>query len=128
MIMTALLREESLANGLKITFTDESNRYFGDYHRVCVVATIRCELHELPAADPEEVALRRQGCEMIGDNLTIIRRFERMGVPSAAVAEVRRRLVDDFMHNTYAYISRSDYPYSLLKAKLNKRGKQNIHA
>jgi hypothetical protein len=125
--MTAFLREESLANGLKITFTDESIRYFGDYHRVCVVASIRCELHKLPATGPEEVALRRQACAMIGDHLTIIRRFERMGVPSAAVAEVRRRLVDDFMHNTCAYISRADYPYSLLKAELNKRGKQKIH-
>jgi len=125
--MTALLREESLANGLKITFTDESIRYFGDYHRVCVVANIRCELHELPATGPEEVALRRLACAMIGDHLTISRRFERMGVPSAAVVEVRRRLVDDFLHNTYAYISRSDYPYSLLKAELNKRGKQKIH-
>lgn len=127
MMMTALFREETLPNGLTITFTDKSTRYFGDYHRVCVVATIHCVLHELPLTNPEQEVLHRKACEVIGDRLSIVKRFERMGVPSAAVAEVRRRLVDDFMHNAYAYISRADYPYSLLKAELNKLGKHKIH-
>jgi hypothetical protein len=126
-IVTALFRKETLANGLTITFTDMSTRYFGDYHRVCVVATIHCVLHELPLTNPEQEILHQKACKVIGDRLSIVKRFQRMGVPSAAVAEVRQSLVDDFMHNTYAYISRPDYPYCLLKAELNKPGKQKIH-
>ena len=54
-----MIKEQLLDNGLQIVFTDESNRYFGDYHRICVVATIVCNLNDLltETADDESFFL-----------------------------------------------------------------------
>ncbi len=115
-----LIKEEFLANGLQIKFSDESNRYFGDYHRVCVVATIICNLHDLPQATADDEAFRSQTIETLGEQLSIVKRFERMGVASTDVDEVRNALVDDFLQHTSAYISRPGYLKSLVSAELKK--------
>lgn len=115
-----MFREERLENGLHIRFTDQSNRYFGDYHRVCVVATLVCRLSELPTATDEEAALRRQALAAFGEQLTIVKRFERMGVASADVARVRTALVDDFLSHASPYLSRPGYPRALVGAALNR--------
>ena len=83
------IKQESLENGLQINFTDESNRYFGDYHRVCVVATIVCNLRDLPADSTDEEAFRCRAVEAHGEQLSVVKRFERMGVSSADVEYVR---------------------------------------
>ncbi len=116
-----IIRQEQLANGLQIIFNDESNRYFGDYHRVCVVATIVCNLHDLPTANPDEEAFRSQGIEKLGEQLSVVKRFERMGVSSADVEAVRNSLIDDFLRNASVYLSRPGYLHSLVSAELKKR-------
>lgn len=126
--MTTTLRTEKLANGLQITFVDESNRYFGDYHRVCVVATITCELQQLAVEEPADEVLRREAVALLGERLNVVKRFERMGVPTAAVAEVRMALVDDFLRHASAYLARPGYPRSLVRAELRKRGTRRFYA
>jgi len=116
-----IFKEETLANGLRITFADESNRYFGDYHRVCVAATISCSLQDLPADRAGDDDLRRQAVAAFGDTLAVVKRFERMGVPSADVAEVRAALVDSFLEHAAGYLSRPAYRRSLVLAELHKR-------
>jgi hypothetical protein len=123
-----MLKEVKLANGLHITFTDKTNRYFGDYHHVCVVATITCVLPDLPLEGPDDEAWRRQAIELIGDRLSVAKRFERMGVPTAAVAEIRSALIDDFLRHASVYLARPEYPRSLVKAELRKRGPQRFYA
>lgn len=115
------IKEERLSNGLLIKFTDQSNRYFGDYHRVCVVATIVCNLNELPTANSDDEALRCQALEALGEQLLVVKRFERMGVASANVEDVRVALIDDFLRHASAYLSRPDYLRSLVNAELKKR-------
>lgn len=115
------IKEEFLANGLQIIFTDESNRYFGDYHRVCVVATIICDLRNLQTERPEEEVFRRQSIETLGEQLTVVKRFERMGVATVDVETIRYALIDDFLRNATSYLSRPEYPRSLVTAELNKR-------
>lgn len=110
------IKRETLANGLEISFADESNRYFGDYHRICVVATIVCRIEAL---DNEE--LRDQASLAYGEKLAVEKRFERMGVPSAEVDNVRNALIADFMQHAAAYLSRPDYPGLLVAAELKKR-------
>lgn len=114
-------REERLANGLQILFTDESNRYFGDYHRVCVTATLVCHIDELPAATADEAELRRQALAQFGEQLTVVRRFERMGVATAEVDAVRMALVDDFLTHASPYLARPGYPRALIAAELKRR-------
>ncbi|MGK2944313.1 MAG: hypothetical protein ACSLFC_06205 [Desulfuromonadales bacterium] len=119
--MMATIRQVPLANGLQIVFTDESNRYFGDYHRVCVVATIVCNLHELPADTIDEQALRCQAVDAFGEHLAVVKRFERMGVPTLDVDRVRTALIEDFLQHAASYLARPDYLRSLVNAELQKR-------
>ena len=110
-----IIKHESLANGLEISFSDQSNRYFGDYHRVCVVATISYDLDRL-----SDEALRSQATACFGEQLKVEKSFVRMGVSSADVESIRNALIDDFMQNAAAYLSRPDYPCLLVAAKLSK--------
>ena len=102
------LREAQLDNGLHIVFTDESNRYFGDYHRICIVASIHCHLDDLSTANDEEAALIDRAKRKFGNTLTITKRFERMGVPSKST------MVPS--------------PLSLVKAELNKKPVPRFYA
>ena len=121
------IKEERLENGLQIVFVDESNRYFGDYHRVCVVATIVCNLSELLAANAEDKDFLNQTIATLGEELKVVKRFERMGVPTADVEQVRATMIDDFLRNSSPYLTRMSYPLSLVKAELKKRPTHNYY-
>lgn len=101
---------ETLANGVVINFFDLSNRYFGDYHRVCVEARISVPIPERSEA------------------LVKVRVLERMGVAGAEVTTVRDRLVADFLHHASGYLGRPDYPARLLAAETAPRRRTGIVA
>jgi len=92
-------RSETLANGISVEFFDRSNRYFGDYHRVRIEAHI-----SVPRLDQ-------------GEPLIKVRILEKMGVPGAEVAAVRRQLCDNFWSHASGYLERPDYPARLLAAE-----------
>lgn len=110
------IKREMLPNGLEITFDDQSNRYFGDYHRVCLVATIKC-----PIVAIQDEALKAQAAQLYGEALEVEKRFERMGVSSDEVESVRSSLIEEFLRSASAYLSRDDYPAMLVTAEMNKR-------
>lgn len=114
----SMIRQTNLANGLVLTFRDESNRYFGDYHRVCVVATIRCPLDALQGTLEDN--LYHRALKQYGTELCVEKRFERMGVASADVDVVRDALVDDFLRHAAQYLGRPEYPRLLVTAELNR--------
>ena len=101
-------RTERLANGLDVAFVDFSNRYYGDYHRVCV-----------------EVRIAAQGADGSANaDVTVpqqVRHLERMGVAGADVEAVRRQLVDDFWRHAGPYLGHPDFP-ARLAAKVAKAG------
>ena len=117
------IRQERLDNGLEISFSDESNRYFGDYHHICVVATIGYPLERL--ADDE---LRLRAIAAYGRQFRAEKRFERMGVPTADVVSTRNSLIDDFMRHAFTYLSRPDYPHLLVTAELSKHRTGRFYA
>ncbi len=121
------IKGELLGNGLQINFADESNRYFGDYHRVSVVTTIICNLHDLPSTNPEEAGFRRLAIETFGDELRIVKRFERMAVPTTDIDAVRAALVEDYLRHASTYLARPGYPSSLVDAELKKRRAPRFH-
>ena len=125
--MMPTIKEERLENGLRIVFVDESNRYFGDYHRVCVVATIVCKLSELLSENADDKEFLSQAIASLGEELKVEKRFERMGVPTADVEQVRAAMVDDFLRNSSPYLSRMSYPLTLVKAELKKRPTRNYY-
>jgi hypothetical protein len=92
-------RSESLANGVTVEFFDATNRYFGDYHRVCVEVRLTVSLGAA-AGKPDS-------------SLQTVKRLERMGVPGNEVIAVRNRLADDFWRHAGAYLAHADYPVRL---------------
>jgi hypothetical protein len=96
------LHTERLSNGIELTFVDRSNRYFGDYHRVCVEVRVNLP----PPAGP----------------LELVRHLERMAVPGGQVAAVRGRLLADFLRHAGLYLARPDTPTRLAAAEAAGRG------
>jgi len=117
------MKHEYLDNGLEISFSDESNRYFGDYHRICLVVTISYILDQLADDD-----LRLRAIAVYGEQIKLEKRIERMGVPSAEVEQVRNALIDDFMRQATIYMSRPDYPRLLVTAELSKQRSGRFYA
>jgi hypothetical protein len=119
-VLMKTIREERLDNGLRILFVDESNRYFGDYHRVCIQITLVCALDALPVANTDDEAFRDRALTTLGKELKVVKRLERMGVPTAEVERVRHSMIEAFMENASSYIGRPEYPRSLVNAELKK--------
>jgi len=88
-------RSERLDNGVALEFVDLSNRYFGDYHRVCV---------EIRLTVPTK-------------GLQRIRRLERMGVAGADVEMTRNQLAEDYFQHAGRYLAHAEYPARLAAAQ-----------
>lgn len=114
------IKEERLDNGLRILFVDESNRYFGDYHRVCILVTLLFKLDELPVTSSDDEIFRDRALAKLGKELKIVKRLERMGVPTAEVESVRHAMIESFLINASVYLNRPEYPRSLINAELKK--------
>lgn len=117
------MNSERLDNGLEISFSDQSNRYFGDYHRICVIATISYTLEHL--ADDE---LRLRAIAVYGGQFRVEKCLERMGVPSAEVEHTRNTLIEDFLRHATVYLSRPDYPRLMVAAELSKQRSGRFYA
>ncbi len=118
--MTEPFRIVALDNGLQARFFDLSNRYFGDFHRVCLRVEIAVNLTEEMV--PEEL---RAGFSSLGKGLCFSRELERMGVPSAHLEQVRDQLVNDFLCSAASYLQKPEFPLQLLRQQLAKRKRPN---
>jgi hypothetical protein len=121
MSMTEFRRAE-LENGLEVSFSDRSNRYFGDYHRLCVVATLSYPIARL--ADGE---LRQQAATVFGERFTVTKCLERMGVPGAELEQARTVMVTDFLRHAAGYLGHADFPRRLVAAELRKLRSGRFH-
>jgi hypothetical protein len=99
-------RTERLENGVELAFFDKSNRYFGDYHRVCVEVRISVRV------------LGKASASVSSGRLEQVSHLERMGVAGAKVGATRNRLVEDFLGSAGRYLAHEDYP-DRLAATLN---------
>jgi len=120
--MATILRQEQFENGVRLEFVEDSNRYFGDYHRLrievrCRVAIAAALFAE--AADPSGESRRVRG--LLGDELTWTRPLERMGVATADLPAVREKLMASFATSTFAYLRSPEFPVRLLAGELEKR-------
>ena len=118
-----MMDEKIFSNGLRITFGDDTHRYFGDYHRVCVNATIRFNLANLA-----DKSFREQAQKVFGPTIEIRKRFERMGVPTAKVDAVRESMVMNFMRHVSGYLSQENYPHQLVASELKKKQSSRRYA
>ena len=101
--MLAELPLIALDNGLVLSFDDHSNRYFGDYHRICIEVLV-----SLPQGASSD-----QDCSA-GRTYTL-RTLTKMGVPTAALGDERVSLVEDFLATSRGYLEKPDFPQQLLR-------------
>jgi len=101
--MSDLFSPIHLTNGVVIRFIDQSNRYFGDFHRVCVKVVISLPI-DFPLPDG-----------MLPENACLEKYLERMGVPSSAVETERKSLIDAFLQTSRSYFEKVDFPQQLLR-------------
>ncbi|SHJ58408.1 hypothetical protein SAMN02745165_02720 [Malonomonas rubra DSM 5091] len=108
--MADMVKKVTLENGIQVSFFDRSNRYFGDFHRICLQVVI-----ELPL----EFALT-QGLDR--DKAQLERSLEKMGVPSAEVEETISGLIESFLQTATAYLGKPEFPAQMLtKLQQQKR-------
>jgi hypothetical protein len=98
-------RTERLANGIEVEFVDLGNRYFGDYHRVCVEVRVSVTLAGI-------------------GSMQQVRRLERMGVAGADVDAVRCHLVEAYWRSAGLYLAHPDYP-ARLATELTRAGRRH---
>ena len=110
--------EKLLNNGLCLRFYDQSNRYYGDFHRVVVsVEAVLSSQSDLP----EEL----QGTASALHETVIYRKgLERMGVTSGRLAVTVDELIEDFLAASGDYLCRRDMPELLLKKYLTEKGRR----
>lgn len=110
--MSELFKSVELSNGLLVKFYDQSNRYFGDFHRVhiLVVAQISVNKDSLPDHLKHLITLP---IEVVGFE-TIL---GRMAVPTESLLEIRASLVTDFLNSTGSYLADHVFIESLLRMK-----------
>jgi hypothetical protein len=113
--MNEPIRRVQLDNGLKIEFYDRSNRYFGDYHRVCILVECRLGMAANLFAD---ATAEQKARAIFGGELLVTRTLERMGVAGAELPEVREALIDSYLRNALPYLAVPDYPARLLNREL----------
>ena len=114
------IREEILENGVILRFSDQSNRYFGDYHRVKIVVsgTIVVDGRYFPLTNGTTL---ESAINCLGESLTVERSLEAMGVPSSAVESKRNELIKTFVETSMPYMARADFPIKSIQAELAKR-------
>lgn len=122
--MSEVLRTETLRNGLTVTFHDYTNRYYGNFHRVCIV--VRCPV-PLTAAifagiDDAESRLKRARI-LFGEEAVYERTLERMGIAGEEVEPTRQSLMENFIRHTFAYLGRTDFAARFVERELSRRGR-----
>ncbi|PLX95296.1 MAG: hypothetical protein C0621_04005 [Desulfuromonas sp.] len=118
--MSELLRRVELENGLILTFSDASNRYFGDYHRINLELVCSLALERATALPSELIAAARKSC---GDEVTLCRNLERMGVAGADVESVREQMIDDFLESNQSYFSEATFPERFVMQQIERQKK-----
>lgn len=113
-----VLTQETLENGLLLSYEDHSNRYFGDYHRVCVRVVFTVEINAALLPDAEQLALAQRH---LGESVRYEKDLQRMGVPTAQVESVRDALIDQFRTTTRAYVACTAFPRQFVVRRLTER-------
>ena len=116
--MAEPFRAVELENGLKVCFYDISNRYYGDFHRVCIEVKIDIPSQSILLSD-EQARL----AEKLENPLCFETRLERMGVAGGELRRVREALVDSFLTSSSSYFNKPGFASQLLKKKLSEKAR-----
>ena len=109
-----LLDTLKLTNGLKVSISDYTKVYFGDYHHVRV--QIHCSL------DESSHKFKQLLSDSINPgDISYTRTLERMGVPSSEIESVITALLKDFELNSLPYLSSPEFPNKMIEKQFYKK-------
>lgn len=114
------IRHRQLPNGLEVTIYDETNRYFGDYHRICLRVVLR---YDLAAAANRDDPFWREALTKLGPELRVEKTLERMAVAGSDVDRTVTALADDFLATAGSYLGRPDALRKLVQKEMEKSSK-----
>ena len=110
-----------LSSGLRVKFYDQSNRYYGNFHkvRISVVAQIPVDgtllSEDLKRLIPQPM-----------DLVSYETMLERMAVPTEQLAEVRSSLVNDFLASASRYLTSKVFVEGLLRRREMTKKKRRM--
>ncbi|MBW2503444.1 MAG: hypothetical protein JRE16_02630 [Deltaproteobacteria bacterium] len=113
---------KTFGNGLKLEFRDMSNRYFGDYYRVCIEVTIHIDIASQAQSGSNADLFWLNAKSAIGEHLKKTKTLERMAVCSRDVEQVRKTLMDDFLTTNEHYFHSTKYLRALVETHMNNLG------
>lgn len=120
--MKELIRKERLENGLVVDFFDRSNRYFGDYHRLCL--EVRCHIPlniDLFRDTADPAGELRRAVDLLGTEAVFCRTLEKMGVEGGAMERTREELVESFLRSNLAYLGSPAFATRFVAVELQRR-------
>ncbi len=112
-----------VSSDLAVTFHDQTRHYFGGYYHVRVL--VFCDIQLLShyfTHDSEYDTARK----LLGESVRFERILEKMAVPTADVEKVRDHLVDTFRSTAIHYLSRPEFPGSVVLAEFRKHSVKSI--
>lgn len=116
--MSKSFKSVGLDNGVTVDFFSAGNRYFGDFHRVKIVAiaTIPLVVESLPA-NLQQAA--------VGGTIKYEKTLERMGVTTDRVETVIQTLIDDFIQTVGCYLVKKSFAEGLLRKNRDAQPQRN---
>ena len=108
-----------LNNGIVAEFFTRGNRYFGDFHRVVIVAVVTVPfVRGTLAEDLQEFAAGYPGV------IQYEKKLERMGVATNLVTTVTQVLIDDFIRTVGSYLEKEGFAEKLLRKEMQGKSKR----
>ena len=124
--MTVICQHD-LPNRIKLIIEDQSNRYFGDYHRVKLLSRCPiCVAAEYFSASPDPHAAAQAAQRILGQEVLYEKSLERMGVPSHELERTKQELLDQFLQINQSYLARDDFPARFIAMKLREKQQTNL--
>jgi len=118
----SVIYQATLPNQLELIIEDQSNRYFGDYHRVKL--RVRCPVAVSAAAfnasqDPAADAAAAE--RILGSEIVYEKSLERMGVAGEEFETIKQELLERFLQINRPYLARADFPARFIALKMREK-------
>jgi len=108
--MTEKVQTIRIAAGIDARISDQSNRYYGDFHRVFLKVSVRISRSII--ADRKELAALIPADQSAIEFTTSL---EQMAVPTENLATVRESLIHSFINSTRQYLRHPSFIENLIK-------------
>jgi hypothetical protein len=124
----SLITTHKLENGLEISFHDQGNRYFGDYHQVKIIISCRVALNNDLLSSHLSADDLQKAIKIFGDHVEYKRVIKQMGVAGADVEQVKTSMVQNFVENAANYMQSADFASRFVARRLTEhRNRSRMH-